>query len=74
MINQIHPNKIRQILFIKCLNCPGTGQLRWRCFFMLGAFLGAVTLYVLMRNAMIHLVVDYKWKTPLLLCFLMVVS
>lgn len=31
-------------------------------FFMLGAFLGAITLYVIMRNWMLKLVVDYKWK------------
>lgn len=29
---------------------------------MLGAFLGAITLYVIMRNWMLKLVVDYKWK------------
>ncbi|HRD08757.1 MAG TPA: AI-2E family transporter [Saprospiraceae bacterium] len=73
MINQIHPNKIRQILFISVLIALGL-VIALEMFFMLGAFLGAVTLYVLMRNAMIHLVVDYKWKTPLAALFLMVVS
>lgn len=73
MINQIHPNKIRQILFISVLIALGL-VIALEMFFMLGAFLGAVTLYVLMRNAMIHLVVDYKWKTPLAALCLMVVS
>ena len=73
MINQIHPNKIRQILFISVLIALGL-VIALEMFFMLGAFLGAVTLYVLMRNAMIRLVVDYKWKTPLAALCLMVVS
>ena len=73
MINQIHPNKIRQILFISSLVALGI-IIATEMFFMLGAFLGALTLYVLMRNAMIHLVVDYKWKPILAALALMLIS
>lgn len=73
MINQIHPNKIRQILFISSLVALGI-IIATEMFFMLGAFLGALTLYVLMRNAMIHLVVDYKWKPTLAALVLMLIS
>lgn len=73
MLNQIHPNKIRQILFITVLLGLGI-TIAMEMFFMLGAFLGAVTLYVLMRNLMIRLVVDYKWKQPLAALMLMFVS
>lgn len=73
MINQIHPNKIRQILFISSLVALGI-IIATEMFFMLGAFLGALTLYVLMRNAMIHLVVDYKWKPTLAALALMLIS
>ncbi len=73
MINQIHPNKIRQILFISSLVALGI-IIATEMFFMLGAFLGALTLYVLMRNAMIHLVVDYKWRPILAALALMLIS
>ena len=73
MLNQIHPNKIRQILFITVLLGLGI-TIAMEMFFMLGAFLGAVTLYVLMRNLMIRLVVDYKWRQPLAALMLMLVS
>lgn len=73
MINQIHPNKIRQILFITALVALGI-VIATEMFFMLGAFLGALTLYVLMRNAMIHLVVDYKWRPTLAALTLMLIS
>jgi predicted PurR-regulated permease PerM len=73
MEHQIHPNKIRQILFVIVLVLLGF-VIAKEMFFMLGAFLGAITLYVLMRNTMIKLVVDFKWKRPLAALLLMLIS
>lgn len=61
MEHQIHPNRIRQLLFLIALFFLGI-IITKEMFFMLGAFLGAITLYVIMRNWMLKLVVDYKWK------------
>lgn len=61
MLDQFHPNKVRQVLFITFLLLMGI-LIAVELFFILGAFLGAVTMYVLLRNLMIKLVVEYKWK------------
>ncbi len=73
MNHQIHPNKIRQTLFLLVLVFLGF-VITQELFFMLGAFLGAVTIYVLIRNTMINLVVNYKWKRSLAATLLMLVS
>lgn len=73
MLHQIHPNKIRQVLFISLLLLLGI-VIASEMFFMLGAFLGAITLYVLMRNAMVHLVEVKRWRQPLAALLLMLVS
>lgn len=73
MIHQIHPNKIRQILFISVLILLGL-LLAKEMYFMLGAFLGATTLYVLLRNGMIFLVAQKKWKKWLAALTLMLIS
>lgn len=60
-LQQIHPNKIRQILLLTIL--IGLGWILWReMYFMFSGFLGAVALYVLMRRPMLYLVFRKKWK------------
>lgn len=61
MLSQFHPNKVRQVLFIIFLFLMGF-LIVLELFFILGAFLGAITMYVLLRNLMIKLVVEYKWR------------
>lgn len=60
MQHQIHPNKIRQVLFLLAVITLGIIIGR-EMYFALGAFLGAITLYVLMRKAMVHLISEWKW-------------
>jgi predicted PurR-regulated permease PerM len=60
-MQQIHPNTIRQILFLCLLLCLGFVITRELNFLLL-PLLGAITFYVLLRNFMISLVVKYKWK------------
>jgi predicted PurR-regulated permease PerM len=61
MANQIHPTQIRQVLFLMVL-----ALLLWvigqQMYFLLGAFLGAVTFYVLLRNYMYYLVKRLAWR------------
>ncbi|HMT34267.1 MAG: AI-2E family transporter [Bacteroidetes bacterium] len=57
----IHPNRIRQILFLSLILLLGIVIFK-ELYFMLSALLGAITLYVIMRNWMIHLVTKYKMK------------
>ena len=57
---QIHPNVIRQLMLLALV--IGLGYLLYdQMAFMLGAFLGAVALYMLMRKPMFKMV--YQWKT-----------
>lgn len=70
---QIHPNKIRQVLFLIALVILGF-IIAHEMYFMLGAFMGAITLYVLLRAAMIHLLVTKKWPTWLAALTLMFAS
>jgi predicted PurR-regulated permease PerM len=78
MQHQIHPNRIRQIFFLSTLIFIGLIILK-EMFFMLGAFLGAITLYILMRNMMIKMTTDWKWKkwlaaiTLILISFILIV-
>ncbi len=61
MLHQIHPNKIRQILFlliIVLLFCIISKEL----FFAFGALLTAITLYVLLRVPYFKMVYEYKWR------------
>lgn len=69
MIHQIHPNKIRQILLLVLVLILGIIISR-EMYFMLGAFLGAITLYVLLRSPMIYFITKTKfpkWLSALLL-------
>lgn len=71
-IEQIHPNKIRQVLLLATLT--GLGWLLWReMYFMFTGFLGAVALYVLLRKPMLYLVHKRKlkhWLASLILILL----
>jgi predicted PurR-regulated permease PerM len=69
MINQIHPNKIRQIFFLAVIVLLFI-VISKELYSMLSAFLAAITLYALFRNVMIQLVTKYnlkKWLSALLL-------
>ncbi len=60
-LEQIHPNKVRQVLLLLVLG--GLGWILWtELYFMFTGFLGAVALYVLMRRPMMYLVFKRKWK------------
>lgn len=61
MQHQLHANTIRQILFLFVLILLGW-VIGKELYFLLGAFLGAVTLYIIMRNYMFKLVIKLKWK------------
>lgn len=61
MQHQLHANTIRQILFLFVLILLGW-VIGKELYFLLGAFLGAVTLYIIMRNFMFKLVIKLKWK------------
>ena len=73
MITQIHPNKIRQ-LFLLSVIILLFSLIVQELYSMLGAFLGALTLYVLLRNMMIKLVVRYKMKKWLASSLLIIMS
>lgn len=73
MLQQTHPNKIRQYLFLAILILLLIAILR-EMYFLFSAFLGAVTLYVLLRNFQHRLVVDFRWKKSLAALFLILSS
>lgn len=69
MNTQIHPNKIKQLFLLSIIILLFI-LIAQELYSMLGAFLGAITLYVLLRNMMIKLVMSYnmkKWLASLLL-------
>jgi predicted PurR-regulated permease PerM len=69
MLNQIHPNKIRQLFFLSVIILLFI-VISKELYSILSAFLGAITLYALLRNVMIQLVSKYnlkKWLAALLL-------
>lgn len=71
--DQIHPNKVRQVLLL--VTIIGLGWVIWReMYFMLAGFLGAVTLYVVMRKPMLYLVYNRKWKHWIAAILLMLIS
>lgn len=71
--NQIHPKTIRQLLLLSVL--LGLGYLLYaQMSFMLGAFLGAFALYVLLRIPMFYLVFRRKWNHSLTALLLILVS
>ncbi|PZF74623.1 AI-2E family transporter [Taibaiella soli] len=70
---RIHPNKVRQVLFLSLLLLILV-VLCIHFFFLLSALLGAVTLYVLLRKAMIRMTLHWKWKNGLSALSLMLLS
>jgi len=73
MTQQIHPNKVRQLLFISILILL-TYVIVKEMYFLLAAFLGAITLYVLMRNFMFKIILRYKLKRWLAALIMMLLS
>lgn len=70
---QIHPNKIRQVLFLVFILFL-TVILYLQFDFMLPAFMGAITLYSLLRKPMIRMTLHWKWKSGLASLALMLLS
>lgn len=70
---QFHPNKIRQLLFLGILILLAI-TIGKEMYFMLGAFLGAITMYVLFRNFQYKLVTRFKWNKSLACFFLILLS
>lgn len=70
---QIHPNIIRQLFFLAFLILLGLIILS-ELYFMVGAFLGAVTLYVILMHPMKYLIIIRRWRPWLSALFLMLVS
>ena len=72
-MEQLHPNKVRQFFFLAIIVL-----LFWiiwaQMYFMLGAFLGAVTLYVLVRKWVFKLIMDAKWPRWLVALVIIIVS
>src|SRR5688572_3054443 len=71
--NIIHPNKIRQVLFLILLLLLGTLLLQ-QLYGFLPALLGAITLYVICRKAMFQLVYKRKWKPGAAASLIMVLT
>lgn len=69
----IHQNKIRQIFFLVILALLCALLIREFLVF-LPAFLGAITLYILMRRPMIYLVQKRKWSKNLSVWMLILLS
>jgi predicted PurR-regulated permease PerM len=70
---QLHPNKVRQFLFLGFLLFLGIVIVRELSFLLL-PILGAATLYVFLKNYMVKLVVRYKWKKWLAATVLLIAS
>ncbi|MDZ4748149.1 MAG: AI-2E family transporter [Saprospiraceae bacterium] len=69
----IHQNKIRQVFFLAVLVLLGF-LLATQFMIFLPAFLGAVTLYILMRKPMMYLVQTRKWSKTLSVWMLILLS
>lgn len=71
--NQIHPNKIRQVILLAIVISLGYVLYR-EMHFMLTAFLGAVALYMLMRKPMFKMVFQWKMKKWCAALILIIIS
>ncbi|MBK9982108.1 MAG: AI-2E family transporter [Saprospiraceae bacterium] len=69
----IPQNRIRQIFFLLCLLLLGVLLARELSVFVPG-FLGAITLYIIMRKVMLYLVMIKHWPKPLAAALLMLLS
>ncbi len=70
---QVHPNIIRQLLFILVLMFLGIVIIK-ELYFMIGAFFGAITLYVILMHPIKYLVAIKKWPVWLAAIGLMILS
>lgn len=70
---QIPANKMRQVLFILSIISMGL-LLFLQMTFMLGAFLGSVALYMILRKPMYKLVYERRWKKWAAASLLMIIS
>jgi predicted PurR-regulated permease PerM len=70
---QIHPNIIRQLFFLCLLIFIGIIIVK-ELYFMMGAFLGAVTLYVILMYPMKYLVIIKRWPAWISALSLMLLS
>lgn len=73
MRTQIHPNTIRQLFFLALLVFMAIIIIK-ELYFMLGAFLGAITLYVILLYPMKWLTVRYNMRPWLAALMLMLAS
>lgn len=70
---QIPANKIRQVLFLVSIITIGV-LLFLQMTFMLSSFLGAITLFMILRKPMYRLVYEKGWKKWIAATFLMLAS
>src|SRR5678809_1278533 len=66
----IHQNRIRQVFFIMLIALLGL-LLFLELYVFLPALLGAITLYIIMREWMFHLTLKKKWRKSLTAAMLM---
>jgi predicted PurR-regulated permease PerM len=69
----VHPNTVRQLFFLALLICMGL-LITSKLYFLLAAFLGAVTLYVIMLYPMKLMTVRYNWPQWVAALTLMILS
>jgi predicted PurR-regulated permease PerM len=70
---QIHPNVIRQLFFLAFLIFLGFIIIS-ELYFMVGSFLGAVTLYVILMYPMKYLIIIRRWPAWIAALVLMILS
>lgn len=71
--NVIDQNRIRQFFFIIIILLLGI-VLFWQLYTFLPAFLGAITIYILMHKAMLYLTEKKKWRKGWTAILLMLIS
>jgi predicted PurR-regulated permease PerM len=71
--NQIHPKVIRQVILLLVIFVLGALLYR-ELHFMLGGFLGALALYMLLRMPMFYLAYTLHWKKSLSALLLLLLS
>jgi predicted PurR-regulated permease PerM len=71
--SHFHPNAVRQVFFLALL--IGIGLLIFKeLYFLIGSFLGAVTLYVILLYPLKLLTIKYNWPSWLAALLLMIIS
>lgn len=69
----IHPNIVRQVFFLALLIIMGFVIVN-ELYFLIGALLGAVTLYVILMHRMKYMVIILRWNPTLAALMLMLLS